>query len=178
MGSTKTIAEGRYLGLYERDDWEFAERPNAEGVVGILALTSQDEVILVEQFRRPMNAPVIEIPAGLIGDEDDHRGESLAETAHRELLEETGYQAESMKLLLSGPTSPGMTSETTHLFLATGLQQVSRGGGVGDETIRVHRVPLGHLRTWLSEQEAKGLLLDFKIHAVLWLAGCHDHGLQ
>ena len=112
MGSTKTIAEGRYLGLYERDDWEFAERPNAEGVVGILALTSQDEVILVEQFRRPMNAPVIEIPAGLIGDEDDHRGESLAETAHRELLEETGYQAESMKLLLSGPTSAGMTSET------------------------------------------------------------------
>ena len=159
MGSTKTIAEGRYLGLYERDDWEFAERTNAEGVEG-------------------MNAPVIEIPAGLIGDEDDHRGESLAETAHRELLEETGYQAESMKLLLSGPTSAGMTSETTHLFLATGLQQVSRGGGVGDENIRVHRVPLDHLRTWLSEQEAKGLLLDFKIHAVLWLAGCHDHGLQ
>ena len=178
MGPTKTIAEGRYLGLYERDDWEFAERTNAEGVVGILALTSQDEVILVEQFRHPMNASVIEIPAGLIGDEEDHRGESLAETAHRELLEETGYQAESMELLLSGPTSAGMTSEITHLFLATSLQQVSRGGGVGDENIRVHRVPLGDLRTWLSEQEAKGLFLDFKIHAALWLADHYDHGLQ
>ena len=48
MGEITTIAEGRYLGLYERDDWEFAERPNAEGVVGILALTARKEVILVE----------------------------------------------------------------------------------------------------------------------------------
>ncbi len=178
MEPVRTIAEGRYLGLYERDDWEFAERPNADGVVGILALTSEDEVVLVEQFRRPVNASAIEIPAGLIGDEDDHRGESLAETARRELLEETGYRAESMQLLLSGPTSAGMTSETTHLFLATGLQQVSQGGGVGDEDIRVHRVPLGDLRAWLREQETKGLLVDFKIHAVLWLAGRYDHGLQ
>ena len=59
--------------------------------------------------------------------------DQLVETARRELLEETGYQAESMDLLLSGPTSAGMTSEITHLFLATGLQQVSQGGGVGGE---------------------------------------------
>ena len=178
MEPVRTIAEGRYLGLYERDDWEFAERPNAEGVVGILALTSQNEVILVEQFRRPVNASVIEIPAGLIGDEDEHRGESLAETAQRELLEETGYRAESMNLLFSGPTSAGMTSEITHLFLATGLQQVSQGGGVGEEDIRVQLVPLDDLRTWLQDQEHKGFLIDFKIHAALWLASRYDHGLQ
>jgi len=178
MEPVRTIAEGHYLGLYERDDWEFAERPNAEGVVGILALTSQNEVILVEQFRRPVNASVIEIPAGLIGDEDEHRGESLAETARRELLEETGYRAESMNLLFSGPTSAGMTSEITHLFLATGLQQVSQGGGVGEEDIRVQLVPLDDLRTWLQDQEHKGFLIDFKIHAALWLASRYDHGLQ
>ena len=178
MGEITTIAEGRYLGLYERDDWEFAERPNAEGVVGILALTARKEVILVEQFRRPMNASVIEIPAGLIGDEEEHRDESLPDTARRELLEETGYQAESMELLLSSPTSAGMTSKITHLFLATNLQKVAAGGGVGGEDIRVHHVPLKLLPAWLSEQKDRGLLVDSKIHASLWLAGQRDHGLQ
>lgn len=178
MGPTKTIAEGRYLGLYERDDWEFAERPNADGVVGILALTPQDDVILVEQFRRPVNSSVIEIPAGLIGDEEAHRGESLEETARRELLEETGYHAGSMRLLLSGPTSPGMTPEITHLYLATKLERVSAGGGVDGEEIVTHRVPLVDLRAWLGQKEKEGLLIDSKIHAALWLAGCHDHGLQ
>ncbi len=90
MGSTKTIAEGRYLGLYERDDWEFAERPNAEGVVGILALTSQDEVILIEQFRRPMNASVIEIPAGLIGDEEAREISPAIKIASEKGLNVTG----------------------------------------------------------------------------------------
>ena len=64
MKDARILSEGNYLGLYERDGWEFADRPNATGVVGILPLTSNSEVILVEQFRRPVNARVIEIPAG------------------------------------------------------------------------------------------------------------------
>ena len=66
MKDTRTLAEGNYLGLYERDGWEFADRPNATGVVGILPLTSNAEVVLVEQFRKPVNALGIEIPAGLV----------------------------------------------------------------------------------------------------------------
>ena len=185
METARTLAEGSYLGLYERDGWEFAERPNANGVVGILALTSENEVVLVEQFRRPVNTPVIEIPAGLVGDEEAHRGESLAETARRELLEEAGYEALSVELLLSAPTSAGMTPEITHLFLARDLHRVDAGGGVGGENIIVHHVPLGELRRWLREKEEAGALVDFKIHAALWLAGhfdngvaLRDHGLQ
>ena len=64
------------------------------------------------------------------------------------------------------------------LFLATGLQQVAQGGGVGEEDIRVQLVPLDDLRTWLQDQEHKGFLIDFKIHAALWLASRYDHGLQ
>ena len=174
MGSVNTIAEGQFLGLYARDGWEFAERPNTEGVVGILALTPQEEVILVEQFRIPVQSLVIEIPAGLIGDEEAHRGEAIEETARRELLEETGYRAGSVKRLLSSPTSPGMTTELTHLFHATELERVHAGGGVDGEEIVVHRVPRSELREWLAGREEEGLLIDFKIHAALWLAGFHD----
>ncbi|NIP94885.1 MAG: hypothetical protein GWO24_16155, partial [Akkermansiaceae bacterium] len=60
MGSIYTIAEGRFLGLYERDNWEFAARPNAESVVGILAHSSRDEFILIEQYRAPLQARVVE----------------------------------------------------------------------------------------------------------------------
>ena len=161
MGSVNTIAEGQFLGLYARDGWEFAERPNAEGVVGILALTPQEEVILVEQFRIPVQSLVIEIPAGLIGDEEAHRGETIEETARRELLEETGYRAGSVKRLLSSPTSPGMTTELTHLFHATELERVHAGGGVDEEEIVVHRVPRSELREWLGGREEEGLLIDF-----------------
>lgn len=174
MSSVNTIAEGRFLGLYERDTWEFVQRPQAEGVVGILALTPQDEVILVEQFRVPVQSHVIELPAGLIGDEEAHRGEPVEETARRELLEETGYQAGAMRLLLSSPTSAGMTPEITHFFHATELDRINEGGGVDGENIVVHLVPLAELRAWLAKREEAGLQIDFKIHAALWLAGYHD----
>ena len=178
MEDTRTLSEGNYLGLYERDGWEFADRPNTTGVVGILPLTSNAEVVLVEQFRKPVNALVIEIPAGLVGDEKEHRDESLADSARRELLEETGFLAGSMELLLSTPTSAGMTPEITHLFIATDLHRKSAGGGVAGEDIRVHEVPLQHLREWLRQRESQGMLIDSKIHATLWLAGRYDHDLQ
>lgn len=178
MEDARILSEGNYLGLYERDGWEFADRPNATGVVGILPLTSDSKVVLVEQFRKPVNATVIEIPAGLVGDEEDHRDESLAESARRELLEETGFEAGAMKLLLSTPTSAGMTPEITHLFLATDLHRKNAGGGVAGEEIKVHQIPLQQLHGWLRQREGQGMLVDSKIHATLWLAGRHDHGLQ
>jgi ADP-ribose pyrophosphatase len=123
MNSIETLFETRWLGLYRIGHWDFVRRPQAEACVGILAITPAAEVVLIEQFRVPVQCPVIEIPAGLVGDEDEFRGESLAETARRELLEETGYRAAEIRPLLTSPTSAGMTSEFTHLFLATG------GGG-------------------------------------------------
>ena len=69
MRDTISHFEGRYLSLREIDDWEFATRPNSTAVVGILAMTPENEVILVEQFRRPVQARVLEMCAGLVGDE-------------------------------------------------------------------------------------------------------------
>ena len=139
--------------------------------MGILAITPQQEIVLVEQFRIPVQRRVIEIPAGLVGDEVEYRGESLVETARRELLEETGYRAEVVTELLSSPTSAGLTSEVVHLFHATGLSREHAGGGLEGEDILVHHVPLASLRQWLAMREAEGIATDFKIHAALWLAG-------
>lgn len=168
---TETLFETRWLGVYRIGRWDFVRRPNAESSVGVLAITREDEVVLIEQFRIPIQRPVIEIPAGLVGDEDEHRGETIATTAYRELLEETGYHAGKIETLIVSPTSAGLTSEFTHLFLATDLDKREAGGGVGEEEIKIHLVPRAELRTWLRQKEDEGLAVDFKIHAALWCAG-------
>jgi ADP-ribose pyrophosphatase len=171
MPAEQLLFQSRWLGLHRIGHWDFVRRPHSDAAVGILAITAEREIILVEQFRIPVQRLVIEVPAGIVGDEPEFAGESLADTARRELLEETGYRAASMEPLIASPTSAGMTSETVHLFHATGLVREHQGGGVGGENIIVHHVPLSELRRWFAEQEAAGKLVDFKIHSALWLAG-------
>jgi ADP-ribose pyrophosphatase len=166
----KTLAEGKHIGLYEERGWEWAARPEVSGVVGILPITRQGNIILVEQFRLPVDAAVIEIPAGVVGDKDHNRHESARDCAHRELVEETGYDAGSLQHLGFTPSSAGLTSEIVHLFLATELTQAHEGGGVGSEAIVVHTVPKSELHPWLVDREEHGILIDFKIMASLWLA--------
>ncbi len=171
MPELKTLYETRWLRLDRIGHWDFVRRPHSDSCVGILAITPEREIVLVEQFRIPVQAYVIEIPAGIVGDEEEHRGEPLADTAARELLEETGYRAEKISKLIDTPTSAGMTSELIHLFHATGLVREHAGGGVAGEDIIVHHVPLARLRDWLREQQEAGKIIDFKILACLWLAG-------
>lgn len=176
MSAPETLFETRWLVLQRIGHWDFVRRPHSNSCVGILPITADGEIVLVEQFRIPVGANVIEIPAGIVGDEDEHRGESLVESAARELLEETGYCAGKMTPLIDTPTSAGMTSEIVHLFLATDLAREHQGGGVGGEKITVHHVPIGGLHEWFAAQQAAGKIIDFKIHACLWLAGQHGFG--
>ena len=146
-----TLYESKWLGLYRIGHWDFARRPNSDACVGILAITDGGEVVLVEQFRIPVGRKVVELPAGLVGDEPEFRSESLAETAARELMEETGYRAGRIELVLTAPTSPGMTPEFTNLFHATELSRETEGGGNASEDITVHHVPLAELRGFLAD---------------------------
>ena len=66
-----TRYKGRYLSLIEREHWEFVTRPNAHAVAVLVATTPEREIVLVEQYRRPLDARVIELPAGLVGDTGD-----------------------------------------------------------------------------------------------------------
>lgn len=162
------LFQGRFLEVKRKGNWEYVERCNTSGVVAILALTEKNELILVEQFRPPMNRRVIEIPAGLAGDIEGSEHEALAEAARRELLEETGYEAESMEFLTEGPPSAGLATELVTFFRARGLKKISEGGGDKSESIQVHHVPLNQLAAWIAEKRAQGCLVDYKIYATLY----------
>jgi len=162
----RQIFEGKHVLVLERDGWEFTERKKGKSAVVILGVTDDDHIILVEQFRRPVNARVIDFPAGLIGDEDGH--EDPGETATRELEEETGYVCSSIERLIAGPTSPGITSETVALYRATGLSQRAAGGGVAGEDITVHRIPRESIVDWLDQKQDEGVMIDVKVWAGLW----------
>jgi ADP-ribose pyrophosphatase len=166
-----SLHTGKYLSLVREGRWEYADRVNATGAAIIVAVTEEQKILLVEQYRIPVHARTIELPAGVIGDEPGSGEESHAEAARRELLEETGYRAERMDALTTGPASSGLTSETVTLFRASGLRQVAAGGGVAHEDITVHEVPLDHVHAWLESRARSGLLVDPKVYAGLYFVG-------
>ena len=170
MARRKVLSKSEYLSFVDRDGWTFVTRNNASGVVMIVAVTDDDELVLIEQFRKPMNARVIELPAGLAGDVKGEETESLARAARRELLEETGFKARSMRRVVTGTTSPGLTDETITILHARGLTRVDDGGGDGSEDIRVHLVPLGRVESWLRKMERGGAIIDLKVYAGLAIA--------
>ncbi|WAC21150.1 NUDIX hydrolase [Luteolibacter sp. SL250] len=171
MTDTRILFETRWIRVNQDGKWQYVQRPSSDFAVGILAITPDDEVVLVEQFRIPTGGRVIEIPAGLVGDEPDFEGESLEDTARRELLEETGYRAGKMEFLTRSPSTPGLAREFMNIFLATDLVRETDGGGTEGEDITVHHVPLAGLRQWLAEKQAAGVDVDARLPAALWLAG-------
>jgi ADP-ribose pyrophosphatase len=162
----KTVFEGDHVLVMERDHWQYVERKKGKTAVAVIAETEDGKVILTEQFRRPVNARVIDWPAGLVGDEDANV--TAAETAAKELEEETGYVCKNVELLAGGPTSPGITSEQVSLYRAHGVTRKGKGGGIGGEDITVHTIPRGELVSWLDQKREEGLLIDLKLWAGLY----------
>jgi ADP-ribose pyrophosphatase len=163
-----TLHTGKFLALIKEGHWEYAERVNASGAVIIVAVTGERKLLLVEQYRIPIHVRTIELPAGIIGDEPGSSDESIAAATKRELLEETGYSAEGVEILTTGPSSAGLTSELVTLVMASGLKRVHAGGGIANENITVHEVPVGDVQQWLAEKEKQGLMVEPKVYAGLY----------
>ena len=163
-----TLHTGKFLALIKEGHWEYVDRTNATGAALILAVTNEQNILLVEQFRIPVHARTIELPAGIIGDEPGNSQETQAEAARRELLEETGYTAGHIEALTTGPACSGITTERVTLFRATELQRTGQGGGVAHEDITVHEVPLKEITTWLEAKAKAGILIDPKVYAGLF----------
>jgi ADP-ribose pyrophosphatase len=166
----RVLAEGNWLRLVDDSTWEYAERVRVREIAVIVAVTEAGELLLVEQYRPALRSVVVELPAGLVGDDPAHPDESLEEAAARELEEETGYRAGAIRRLISGPTSSGITNEVITLLWAEQPRKVSRGGGVAGESIAVFAVPLEGVEAHLDARIAAGALVDPKIAAALYYA--------
>lgn len=170
----EVVWEGRFLRclrLTYRDSkgmvrqWETVERVNCDGVVAVVPITDNSEVILIRQFRPPVNKYVIEFPAGL-----NDRGEELKDAASRELLEETGYSAGEMIFLARGPLSSGSSREVLTVFLARGLEYIGAGQREETEDIEVIKIPIDNIYDALTRLVEDGNYIDLKITGLIEMA--------
>jgi ADP-ribose pyrophosphatase len=168
MTEPELLFNGRWLRMRRRGTWEYVERVNPKGAVIIVAETPDGDVLLVEQYRVPIAARTIEMPAGLVGDLPGSEDEGIVESARRELLEETGWQADRFEIVMGGPSSAGMSTELMTFVRAFDLRQVHAGGGDATEDILVHRVPRDRVAPFLADQMARGYAIDPKLYAGLY----------
>jgi ADP-ribose pyrophosphatase len=155
--------QGKYIRIMTRGGWEYVERCGGVSAVVILA-EHEGKVILIEQSRVPLGGRVsLELPAGLVGDEDD---KGVEETALKELKEETGFTADRIEHLGEYFSSPGMVAEGFHLVRAHGVRPC---GSPAEEGIAVHLVERGRISEFVDERRAAGVAIDVKL--LLLLAG-------
>ncbi|MEG3148889.1 NUDIX hydrolase [Sphingomonas sp. ZT3P38] len=160
----ETVWEGKYIVAKKQGTWEYVARARGIQAAVILAV-DEGAVLLVEQYRVPLGQRSLELPAGLVGDEED--GESAETSAARELEEETGYRPAQVETIGYFYSSPGMVSEGFTLVRATGLTKVSDGGGNSDEDITVHRVPLSGIVDFVAAKRAEGVAIDVRMLLLL-----------
>ena len=168
MTETQTLCNGRWLRLMRRGRWEYAERTNPGGGVIIIAVTPEERILFVEQWREAVRSKTIEMPAGLVGDLHGSTDESAVAAAEREIVEETGYRAGRIEFLMSGPSSAGMTNEIMSFVRAHGLVREHAGGGDHSEDITVHEVPRAEAAAWLLDKMRQGYSIDPKLFAGLY----------
>lgn len=132
------------------------------GAVGIIPITADGKLIVVEQYRKPLERSLVEIPAGKL-----EPGEEPEVTAIRELEEETGYGAKSFTHLQSIVTSPGFANEVIHLYVAKDLYKVAEPASLDeDEFVELMNISL---------EEAEEMILNGRIYdaktviAVMWM---------
>ena len=169
--------EGRFITTKKRGRWEYVGRARGIRAAAILTIDEDPDgtkhVILVSQYRVPLGCFCLEIPAGLVGDDEGGENEAATDAAARELEEETGYRAEKLEVLGEFYSSPGMISEMFTLLKATGLTKVGEGGGLEGENITVHRVPINDLPDFVAQWRAAGHGVDVRV-AMLMTPGYLD----
>jgi ADP-ribose pyrophosphatase len=153
--------QGKYIRIVTRGGWEYVERCGGVGAVVILAEVD-GKIILIEQSRVPLGGRIcLELPAGLVGDEDD---KGVEETAVKELEEETGHTATRIERLGQFFSSPGMVAEGFDLVRAHGVRPC---GAPVEEGIEVHLVERERISEFVEERRAAGVAIDVKLLLLL-----------
>jgi ADP-ribose pyrophosphatase len=156
----ETMCEGKFVRLLKRGHWEFASRTNNIQAVVILA-EFEGKVILVDQPRVGPDCRCVELPAGLVGDNDPNA--TVEATAINELEEEAGFTAERVERLGEFFASPGMLAESFTLVRAHGVRRIGEGGGDEHEDINVHLVARPDIPNFLEQKRAEGFGVDVKL---------------
>ncbi len=151
---------GKYVSIKRRGRWEYASRTGSTNAVVILA-EHNGRVILVEQYRVPVGARCLELPAGLVGDEDPNA--TVEETAVKEFEEETGFTATGIERLGDFHSSPGMLAESFTLVRAQGVSRCGDGSGNEDEEIDVHLVAREDIQVFVEQRRQAGVAVDVKL---------------
>ena len=151
---------GKYVRALKRGRWEYVSRTNDVRAVVILA-EHDGKVILIDQPRIAVGSRCLELPAGLVGDEEPDA--TVEQTAVKELEEETGFTADRVERLGDFHASPGMLSESFTLVRATGLTRVGAGGGTKEEDINVHLVARADIPAFIEKMRAQGFAIDVKL---------------
>ena len=147
LGSERLLAN-RYFSLRSdrlrlpdggiKDPYFVLERPDAAIIVPI---TANDEVVLVRQYRPPLEIMELGLPAGLV-----EEGERPQEAARRELAEETGHTGGEWEPLGTLASSPSLKDNWAYLFLARGVEETTAPDPDEHELVEVVRVPVAELR--------------------------------
>ena len=156
----ETVWQGKYISALKRGRWEFVSRTGSTHAVVILA-QHYGKVILIEQYRVPVGGRCLELPAGLVGDEDEHA--TVEDTAVKELEEETGFTCDRVERLGDFHSSPGMVAESFTLVRAHGVRKVGDGGGTEHEEIEVHLVPRAEIPGFVASRREQGVAVDVKL---------------
>lgn len=167
--------EGKYLRILEktaitRDGieiiWETIERTNVHGrgAVVIAALTRNDDIVLERHWRAPIESFVIQFPGGLT----DEQHESDEETARRELLEETGYVAESLIPVISVPAFPVLSPMMDLHFFAPDVEYAGTIKRDIAEEFQVLTIPREKIHEYLLSLP-DNTMLDLKVPGFIWI---------
>ncbi|OIJ10737.1 ADP-ribose pyrophosphatase [Anaerobacillus alkalilacustris] len=150
--STQSIFKGRIIDLEVQD----VELPNGEhskreiikhpGAVAVIAVTKDKKILLINQFRKPLEKELVEIPAGKL-----EPGEDPLECAKRELEEETGYRPKDLKLVTSFYTSPGFANELVYIYF-TNEMELGEVNCDEDEFLEVIEVTLDEAEELIEKQ--------------------------
>jgi ADP-ribose pyrophosphatase len=156
----QTMWQGKYISAVKRGRWEYVSRTGSTDAVVVIA-EHDGKMILIEQYRVPVGRRCLELPAGLVGDEDEHA--TIEGTAVKELEEETGFTCERVERLGEFQSSPGMVTESFTLVRAHGVRKVGEGGGTEHEDIAVHLVAREDIPAFVQSRRDAGCAVDVKL---------------
>lgn len=172
LGDSVVRHEGKFIQMIERPftnketgekgHWEFVQRKTHGRIVAVMALTSDEQLVLTKTFRVPINRYIVECCAGLA----DQKGESEVGLARRELSEETGYVCDRMRLIMSGHFNAGLCTDEIAFYLGSDARRVAKPQLEAAEDIEVILVPMSGLVPFLSSPP-DGVAVDVKLWGVL-----------